>query len=80
MPNEVHYKMHNSIAKVKDKERLLKAAREKQLVPYKGASTRLSADFSTETFQARRECQEIFKVIQKQGPTTKITLPSKAVI
>ena len=43
------------VAKVKDKERILKAAREKQLVTYKGAPIGLSADFSTETLQARRD-------------------------
>ena len=39
--------------KVKDKQRILKAAREKQLVTYKGAPIKLSADFSQETLQAR---------------------------
>ena len=54
--------------KVKNKERILKAAREKQLVTYKGAPIRLSADFSKETLQARRDCQEIFKVMKsKEG-------------
>ena len=46
--------------KVKDRES--KAPREKQLVTYKGAPLRLSADFSTETLQARRDWHEIFKV------------------
>ena len=46
--------------KVKDKERILKAAREKQLVTYRGVPIRLSADFSKETLQARRDWQEIF--------------------
>ena len=41
--------------KFKDKERILKAAREKQEVIYKGAPIRLAADFSMETLQARRE-------------------------
>ena len=41
------------MAKHKDKERILKAAREKQLVTYKGAPIRLSADFSKENLQAR---------------------------
>ena len=41
--------------KVKDKERILKAARENQLVTYKGAPIRVSADISTETSQARRD-------------------------
>ena len=40
--------------KIKDKERILKAAREKR-VTYKGVPIRLSADFSKETLQARRD-------------------------
>ena len=40
--------------KVKDKERILKAAREKKLVTSCGVPIRLSADFSKETLQARR--------------------------
>ena len=40
--------------KIKDKEGILKAAREKETVTYKGVSIRLSADFSKETLQARR--------------------------
>ena len=43
------------IAKVKDKERILKTARGKQLVAYKGAPIRLSDDFSTETLQVRKD-------------------------
>ena len=42
------------MAKFKDKERILKAAREKQEVIYKGAPIRLAADFSMEMLQARR--------------------------
>ena len=41
--------------KPKYKERILTATREKQVVTYKGTQIRLSSDFSTETFQARRE-------------------------
>ena len=40
------------MAKVKGKERILKAAREKQRVTCKGVPIRLSADFSKETLQA----------------------------
>ena len=40
--------------KVKDKERILKAAREKQLVTYRGVPIRIPADFSKETLQDRR--------------------------
>ena len=51
---------------IKDKERILKAAREKQLVTQRGVPIRLSADFSKETLQARRDWQEIFKVIKSR--------------
>ena len=53
--------------KVKDKERILKAVREKQLVTYRGISIKLSADFSKETLQARRDWQEIFKVMKSKN-------------
>ena len=43
-----------SLAKIKEKERILEAAREKDTVTYKGLPIRLSADFSKETLQARR--------------------------
>ena len=43
--------------KIKYKERILKAAREKKLVTYKGAPIRLLGDFSKETLQARRDWQ-----------------------
>ena len=48
---------HNIIKmpKVKDKERIFKAAGEKQLVIYRGVPIRLSTDFSKETFPARRD-------------------------
>ena len=63
------------MSKVKDKERILKAAREKQIVTYKGVPIRLSADFSKEILQARS-----IQSHEKQGPTTYITLSSKAII
>ena len=45
------------------KERILKAATEKQQV-YKGNPMRLTADLSAETLQARMECQDIVKVLK----------------
>ena len=50
--------------KVKDKERILKAAREKQRVTYKGVPIRLSADFSKATLQARATLQGLVRNIQ----------------
>ena len=52
--------------KGKYKERILKASREKQLVSFR-FSIRLSADFSKETLQARRDWQEIFKVMKSRN-------------
>ena len=49
------------LIKTKHKERILKAAREKQQVTYKGNPICLTADLSTETLQARRVWQDIFK-------------------
>ena len=43
-----------TLPKMKQKERILEAAREKETVSYKGVPIRLSADFSKETLQARR--------------------------
>ena len=59
-PSHIIIKM----AKVSDKERTLRVPREKQNVTYKGTPIRVSADFSTETLQARREWQKIFKVLK----------------
>ena len=61
VPNKLDSKRttprHNIIKmpKVKDKDRILKATRVKQLVTYEGTAIRLSADFSKETLKARRE-------------------------
>ena len=50
--------------KIKYKERILKAARGKETVTYKGVLIRLSADFSKETLQARRDWKEVFEVLK----------------
>ena len=47
------------LTKIKHKERILKAAREKHQVMYKGNLTCLTADLSAETLQARREWKDI---------------------
>ena len=68
------------VSKIKHKEKILKAAREKQKITYKGIPIKLTADLSAETLQARKEWQDIFKVMKGKKPTTKITLPSKDLI
>ena len=52
------------VSKIQYKEKILKAAREKQQITYKGIPIRLTADFSAETLQARRDWQDIFKVMK----------------
>ena len=53
-----------TLPKMKQKERILEAAREQNIVTYKGVPIRLSADFSKETLQARRGWQEVFQVMK----------------
>ena len=52
-----------TLPKIKE-ERILKAAREKETVTYKGVPIRLSADFLKETLQARRGLKEVFEVMK----------------
>ena len=63
--------------KVKDKQRILKAAREKQRVTYKGVPITLSADFSKESLQARRDWQELFKVMVSKHLQPTLLYPTK---
>ena len=65
------------LSKVKDKERTLKAAREKETVTYKGVPIRLSADFSKETLQARRGWKEVFQVIKSKDLHPRLLYPAK---
>ena len=65
------------LPKIKDKERILKTAREKEIVTYKGVPIRLSADFSKETLQARRGWQEVFQVMKGQGLHPRLLYPAK---
>ena len=67
----------SKMPKVKDKERILKAAREKQLVSYRRVPIRLLADFSKETLQARRGWQEVFKVMKGKDLQPKLLYLAK---
>ena len=68
------------LTKIKYTEKILKAAREKKQITCKGTPIRLSADFSAETLQAKREWHDILNMMKGKKPPTKITLPSKALI
>ena len=52
---------------IKHKEQILKAAREKQQITHKGIPIRITTDLSTETLQARREWQDILKVMKENN-------------
>ena len=52
------------LPKVKDKEKILKEARGKERVTYKGVLIRLSGDFSKEILQARRGWKEVLEVVK----------------
>ena len=66
-----------TLAKIKQKERILKAAREKEIVTYKGVPIRLSADFSKETLQARRGWKEVFEVMKDKDLHPRLLYPAK---
>ena len=55
------------LTKIKFKEKVLKAAREKQKITYKGMPITLSANFSAKTLQARREWQDILKGMKEKN-------------
>ena len=74
-PTSRHIKI--KMAKFQDKERILKAAREKKEVAYKGALIRLIADLSMQTLQARREWQEIFQVMRTRGLQPRLLYPAR---
>ena len=65
------------LPKIKDKERIFKAATEKETVTYKGVSIRLSADFSKETRQARRGWKEVLKVLKGKDLHPRLLYPAK---
>ena len=70
-PRHILTKLTNT----KYKERILKSAREKQQVTYKGNPICLTADLSVETLQARREWQDIFKVLKGKNLQPRLLYP-----
>ena len=55
----------------------MKAAREKKSLTYKGKQIRFAADLSTETWQARKEWQAIFKVLNQKNMQPRILYPAR---
>ena len=66
-----------TLAKMKQKERILEAARGKETVTYKGVPMTLSADFSKETLQARRGWKDVFQVMKGKDLNPRLLYPAK---
>jgi len=65
------------LTKIKHKERKLKAARGKQQTTYKGIPIRITTDLSIETLQARREWQDILKVMEENNLQPRLLYPAR---
>ena len=73
MPRHILIKL----SKIKYKEKILEATRKKQQITYKGIPIKLAADFSAETLQARREWQDIFKVLKGKNLQPRLIYPAR---
>ena len=65
------------LTKIKHKEQILKAAREKQQITHKGIPIRITADLSIETLQARREWQDILKLMKENNLQPRLLYPAR---
>ena len=65
------------LSEIKYKEKILKAAREKQQITYKGTPIRLTVGLSAEALQARREWQDIYKVMKGKNLQPRILCPPR---
>ena len=65
------------LTKIKHKEQTLKAAREKQQITNKRIPIRITADLSRETLQARREWQDILKVMKENNLQPRLLYPAR---
>ena len=65
------------LPKIKDKERILKAARGKETVTYKVVLIRILADFSKEILQVRRGWKEVFEIMKGKDLHPRLLFPAK---
>ena len=63
--------------KIKHKGKILKAARENQRITHKGIPIRITADLSIEALQARREWQDILKVMKEKMLQPRLLYPER---
>ena len=83
VPNRVNPRHKNprhiliKLAKIKHKKQILEPAREKQQITHKGIPIRITADLSIETLQARREWQDIPKVMKEKNLHPRLLYPAR---
>ena len=83
VPNRINVRQNTlrhiliKLTKVKHKEQILKAAREKQQVTHKGIPIRKTADLSIVTLQARGEWQDILKVMKEKNLQPRLLYPAR---
>ena len=65
------------LANSKDKEKILKAARDKKSITFMGRNIRLTTDLSTETWQARNGWKDIFRVLNEKNMQPRILYPGR---
>ena len=65
------------LMKIKHKEQILKAARERQQITPKGITRKITADLSKETLQARRDWQDILKVMKEKNLQPRLLYPAR---
>ena len=82
VPNRINQKQKTprhiliKFTKIKHKEQILKAAREKQQITHKGIPIRITADLSIEILQARKEWQDILKVMKENNLQPRLLYPA----
>ena len=83
VPNRINARQNTArhilikITKIKHKEQILKATREKQQIIHKGIPIRITADLSIETLQAIREWQDILKVMKEKNLQPQLLYPAR---
>jgi len=85
VPNRINSRQNtprhilNKLTKIKHKEQILKASREKQQIPltHKGIPIKITADLLIETLQARREWQDILKVMKENNLQPRLLYPAR---
>ena len=83
VPNRINLRQNTprhiliKLTKIKHKEQILKAAREKPQITHKGIPIRITADLSIETLQARREWQDILKVMEENNRRPRLLYPAR---